>query len=90
MNETTLIGTLAAEPEKSLLDEAALAALFNVSVRTIKRWVKRGELPAPVRFGYRKFWMAGRVLAHIETRIAAEESARTRRMQARERQNPLD
>ena len=80
---TTLpMGELTALPEKSLLDENALAALFQVRQRTINRWVKIGHLPAPAVFGGRKIWMAGKFLAFIELRLTQAESLAARQAKA--------
>lgn len=76
---------LANLPEKAILDEKALATLFRVSARTVKRLVQRRELPAPARLGRRKVWMAGPVLTFLEARIAEAEAAGKRRAGARER-----
>jgi len=67
------VNELASLPEKALLDEAIIASMFKVSARTVKRWVAIGELPQPARMGGRKFWFAGRILAHIEQRVAESE-----------------
>jgi predicted DNA-binding transcriptional regulator AlpA len=61
-----IIGGLAALPEKALVPERELAAIFYVSQRTIQRMVGRNELPPPVRLGGKSMWIVGRVLAHIE------------------------
>ena len=79
---TDLLTSFGALPEKSLIDEARLAAAFNVSVRTIIRWVKQGDLPAPASFGGKKIWMAGKILAFIEERIANAENAGNRNNKA--------
>ena len=75
MNHTDHLAKL---PEKALLDETVLAAVFNVSPRTLRRWVKRGDLPTPAAFGGKKIWMAGKILAFIEQRISQAEAAGTR------------
>jgi predicted DNA-binding transcriptional regulator AlpA len=72
------VDKLASLPEKALLDEITLAATFQVSPRTIARWVERGELPAPATFGNKKIWIAGRIHAFIEQRISEAEAAANR------------
>jgi excisionase family DNA binding protein len=42
----------------ALLTAGDLAALFQVSVQTIRRLAARGELPAPLRVGRRVRWSA--------------------------------
>ena len=68
------ITKLAELPEQTLLDERALAEIFSVTTRTVRRMVGRFELPPPVRMAGRSTWMSGRVLAHINT--CAERAAR--------------
>ena len=68
------ISSLACLPEKTLLDETALASALCLSKRTIRRMVSRNELPPPFRFAGKSNWMSGKVLAHIEAR--ADRQAR--------------
>ncbi len=75
------ITALAIMPDKTLLDERALASALNVSKRTVRRMVARHELPPPVRFGGKSTWLTGRVLAHVEAR--AERQARDAERAAR-------
>ena len=67
--ERGLVVSLALLPEKSLLDEAHLAAALQVSPRTVRRMVGRSQLPPPVQLGGRSFWMVGKVLQHIESAL---------------------
>jgi predicted DNA-binding transcriptional regulator AlpA len=62
-------------PESALLDESALADVLGVSKRTIRRMVRRFELPPPIRFAGRSTWICGRVLSHIKK--MAEDAATT-------------
>ena len=76
-----LVDGLARVPEKTLMDEARLAALLGVNRRTVRRMVLRAELPPPVRFAGRSVWISGKVIAHVEARadraaFAAEKQAR--------------
>ena len=73
MNEFPIVSGLARLPEKALVDERALARIFHVSTRTISRWVQCNALPVPARFGAKRVWIAGRILAFIEARVAAAE-----------------
>jgi predicted DNA-binding transcriptional regulator AlpA len=93
-NETTsaspILSEIAAVPEKALLDESALAQMFRVSARTIKRWVQHGDIPPPARIGGRKVWMAGRILTFLEDRLTHAEAEGRRRVAAQEKAlNPL-
>jgi predicted DNA-binding transcriptional regulator AlpA len=66
-----LITALATLPEKSMLDEAALATALDLSKRTVRRMVARHELPPPFRFAGKSTWFSGKVLAHVERRADA-------------------
>lgn len=72
-----LITVLAEMPERTLLDENALAKALGVTKRTVRRMVARFELPPPVSFAGRSTWQSGRVLAWFEVR--AERAARDAR-----------
>lgn len=76
-----VIRALADLPERTLLDEAALARAMNISKRTVRRMVSRYELPPPVRFSGRSMWQVGRVLSWFEER--ADRVARNADRQAR-------
>lgn len=39
-----------------LLDKLDMARLHGVTVRTIERWTRAGQLPAPIRRGRRSYW----------------------------------
>ena len=59
---------LASMHPSTILDSAALACALKTTERTLRRMVKRFELPPPVRFRGKKTWMAGKVLAWHEGR----------------------
>ena len=42
--------------DKVLLKPSEVAACLNISLRTIWRWTKRGEMPAPFRRGRVTRW----------------------------------
>ena len=69
-----VVTTLAELPERSMLDEAAMAKVFGVVPRTIRRMVTRHELPPPIPVAGKSSWFAGRVLDHLEAR--AEQAAK--------------
>src|SRR5207249_10021577 len=76
-----IITTLAELPDRTLLDETALAEALGVTKRTIRRMVGRFELPPPVRFAGRSTWQVGRVVVWFEAR--ADRRAREAERQAR-------
>ena len=79
--DNRLITGLADLPGKALLDEQAMAEIFLVSKRTIRRMTARFELPPPVMLAGRSTWIVERVLAHIEAR--ADRAARKAEAESR-------
>lgn len=74
VGEGRVVIRLAELPGQTLLDERALAVCLGVAMRTIRRMVRRSELPPPVPFGGRATWMVANVLTHFAHR--AERAAR--------------
>jgi len=70
-DETGIIAALAELPPEALIDEAALARIFGRCAKSIKRAVRRGELPRPVRLFGRPTWTARAVLGHVNKRLEA-------------------
>ncbi|MFH1732304.1 MAG: hypothetical protein ABIF82_11730, partial [Planctomycetota bacterium] len=75
-------------PSGTILDERALAGLFQCCAATIKRAVQRGELPAPVRMFGRPVWTAGRILEHVTDRLAQAQKEAEREAQRLSRLSP--
>jgi hypothetical protein len=71
---------LGALPPGALVTEKALAVMLAKCVKSIKRAVARGELPAPVRIMGAPTWTAGAIVRHVEKRLdaAAREAERER------------
>jgi predicted DNA-binding transcriptional regulator AlpA len=65
----------------ALISEEALAHLLGRHRASVKRAVRRGELPPPVRFLGRPTWTAGAILRHMEDRL--EKAAREAEKAAR-------
>lgn len=79
-----IVTRLAELPDRALLDERALAHVFGVTKRTVRRMVGRYELPPPVRLAGRATWQAGQVLRWFEgraERLAREANRRSRRLE---------
>lgn len=76
-----LLDSLAALPERALLDEIYLSNALKVTPRTIRRMISRAELPPPIRLGGRSVWLAGKVLTHLERE--ADKAARIAERQGR-------
>lgn len=60
-----LLMGLAGLPPNALLGEKALAAVLDVSIRTLHRMVVRGQMPQGVKLGGRRVWMAGKVIEYL-------------------------
>ena len=100
MNEKPETATLTAEeqapdgivkdlgelPSGAILEEEAVARMFNRHPVSIKRAVERGELPPPVRMFGKPCWTVGAILTHLEKRLEAakreaeKEAARISRL----------
>jgi hypothetical protein len=65
----------------TVISEAALAKMMDRHPASIKRAVKRGELPHPTRLLGGPVWTAGSIVRHIEARL--EEAAIEAEKQAR-------
>lgn len=74
---------LAELPSDTLVSKADMARVFEVTARTIQRWVQAGHLPPPVQLGRRKMWLAGRLIAHIQREAAQLEAEEHRRRHRR-------
>lgn len=68
-------------PEGAIINEEALAKMFDRCQVSIKRAIQRGELPAPVKLLGMPVWTVGKLLDHINERldIAQKEEQRTRK-----------
>lgn len=58
-----------------------MAKEFKCSPRTVQRYVQRGQLPPPIRFGRRSLWVVKRVREWIEKRSDAAEAEAEREAQ---------
>lgn len=65
----------------ALVNESALARLLGCHPVTVKRAVRRGELPPPVRLMGKPTWTVGAILAHFDKRleITAKEAEKAAR-----------
>lgn len=52
-------------PDSALVRVNVVAALYGISVRTVWRWVKDGQLPAPDRRFSVTGWKVGDIRRHI-------------------------
>lgn len=88
-----LIVELALLPPGALLDECAMAEVFSVTKRTIRRMVTKREVPPPICLAGRATWVAGSVVQHITDRVddAAKRASReARRLDAVGFQRPTN
>lgn len=70
-----LVDELAKLPERSILDEGRLAGILNISSRTLRRMVARGELPPPIPLGGRSVWLSDRLLSYLNSAAEKAEKA---------------
>ncbi len=71
---------LAGLPKGTLLDETALSHSLNISTRTLRRMVVRGEVPPGFKLGARKVWFSDRVQDHFIERAKQASSDAERLM----------
>ncbi len=64
-----IIAALAELPADAIVDEAGLARVFHRHPVSIKRAIRRGELPAGVRLFGKQTWTAKAVLDHLNRRL---------------------
>lgn len=83
-----IVTALAVLPEKVFLDESAMACVFGVTQRTIRRMVQRFELPPPIPFAGRSICIAGRVLAYLNAAAERVEQEAERTAARLERASP--
>jgi len=58
-----------------------IAAKYNVSERTIQRWVSSGQFPYPIRLGRKKLWLPEQVAEFMRRRgQEAQETQAARNM----------
>ncbi len=65
-----IIAALAELPPDTIIDEAGLARIFHRHPVSIKRAIRRGELPPGVRLFGKQTWTARAVLDHLDKRLA--------------------
>ena len=67
-------------PKGAIVNEEALARMFDRCQVSIKRAIQRGELPPPVKLLGMPVWTVGKLLDHINNRLEIaqkeDESAR--------------
>ena len=71
---------LAALPAGAVVKETTLAEMFHVHRCTIRRAVRRGELPAPAKLFGGSCWTAGAILRHLEARQQLATQAREKEL----------
>ena len=71
MDNDGIMRALGELPPETIISEASLAAKFKRHPSAIKRAVKRGELPPPVRLMGKPSWTVGAILTHMERRLEA-------------------
>lgn len=74
-------------PDGTIINEEALAKMFDRCQVSIKRAIQRGELPAPVKLLGMPVWTVGKLLNHINERL---DSAQKEEERARKKFEDLD
>ncbi len=64
-----VIGALGKLTPNSIVSEEGAANMFGRHLVSIKRAVKRGELPPPTKLFGSKVWTVGALVKHIENRL---------------------
>lgn len=59
--------------ESSLLTKEQVAALLQISLRTVEAWVKNGTLPRPLSMENRRYWLSNHLLALLESRYLEQQ-----------------
>jgi hypothetical protein len=69
---------LGALPPGAIVTEDGLAGMLSKCRMSIRRAVKRGELPAPTRLMGKRCWTAGAIIRHVEAQLerAKQEAQR--------------
>ncbi len=78
--EAGVITILAEMPRDTILDTTALATIFKVVPRTIKRMEARFELPPSIKLRTKRCWKAGSVLDWISESFDRKEKEAKRQM----------
>lgn len=76
-----IVTKLAELPRDAILDEKALAGIFGVVGRTIRRMEHRHELPPSVRLRAKRCWKAGTILDWIGEAFERREKEVKRQLQ---------
>ncbi len=64
-----IIRNLGDLPAGAIINEEALAELFDRCQVSIKRAIRRGELPPPVKLLGMPVWTVERILTHLNSRL---------------------
>lgn len=68
---TGIVKALGELPPGAILAEEEVARIFERHPVSVKRAVKRGELPPPTRLFGKPVWTEGAILAHLDARLEA-------------------
>lgn len=77
---TGIVRELGDLPDGTIINEEALAKMFDRCQVSIKRAIQRGELPPPIKLLGMPVWTVGKLLAYINTRLdIAQKNAESTR-----------
>ncbi len=66
------------EGQPAVLSRRQMAALLDVRVKTISKWVRCGMIPAPFYIGRQPRWLASDVITRLQFNRARPRAARHR------------
>jgi hypothetical protein len=64
-----VVRTLGDLPDGTIINEEALAKMFDRCQASIKRAIQRGELPPPVKLLGMPVWTVGKILSYLNNRL---------------------
>jgi predicted DNA-binding transcriptional regulator AlpA len=61
-------------PEFTMLTREDVASIFDISLRTLDRWVSGGDIPEPLKVGGRTYWTYSQIKDWIEQGCPAQNN----------------
>ena len=80
-----IITQLAELPQDSVINETALAEIFGVDKRTIRRMVGRFEIPPPEKIAGQSRWLSGMILRYFKAKLERKSKEAERKAMQLER-----
>lgn len=83
-----IIDDLARLPDKTIMDESKLAGILKITPRTLRRMVRRAEMPPPISLGGRSIWLSDRVLSYLNAAAELAEKEALNQIQRISKYSP--